>query len=190
MSPKILAVSRAEPTAGLKQEAGWFLCISSRCPAHRERWWSREALRSRGICRIDPSVAYAGRWASKMSRSTALGGIMGKPYEVVKGKPLTCSSCCARSSRGCPRQQSQAGPSANSGILWPARRSTPLKSVYSLQKNPSRRGPLADHPCEAEPVLRHRRSAKIWDDLKRLDSGIRALPPFQPPLALWILVVQ
>jgi UbiD family decarboxylase len=175
-----------------KKQVGFYVSPGKDALLHRERRWSKgEPCEVAAVYGIDPLMFICGAmgFPKNVSEYDAVGGIMGKPYEVVKGKTvdllIPAHAEIVVEGIAYPDNLQAEGPFGEfQGYYGRPGGPTPVIDIKCIRyrNNPILTAALmADHPsCEQNLFFGIARSAKIWDDLERIGipniQGVYSVP--------------
>ncbi len=171
-----------------RKQVGFYVSPGKDAILHRERCWSRgEPCQVAAVYGTDPLLFICGAmgFPKNISEYDGAGGIMGRPYEVVRGKTvdLLVPAHAEIVIEGIAYPESlqpegpfgefqgyygrPGGPTQAIDITCIRHRNEPILTAALM----------ADHPsCEQNLFFGIARSAKIWDDLQTIGiPGIRGV---------------
>lgn len=175
-----------------KGQVGFYVSPGKDALLHREKWWEQgkdcEVACAYGV---DPATFICGAmgFPKNISEYDAIGGVMGKPVEVVKGAvtdlliPANAEIVIEGVARASNLQEE--GPFGEfQGYYGRPGGPTPIIDVKAIhyRNNPILTAALmADHPsCEQNLFFGIARSARIWDDLENMGipgiKGVYSVP--------------
>ena len=161
-----------------KRQVGFYVSPGKDALLHRERCWSRgKPCEVAAVYGTDPLLFICGAmgFPKNISEYDAIGGIMGRPYEVVKGKTvdllIPAHAEIVIEGIAYPDDLQTEGPFGEfQGYYGRPGGPTPAIDVTCIRyrNEPILTAALmADHPsCEQNLFFGIARSAKIWDDLE------------------------
>jgi len=175
-----------------KGQVGFYVSPGKDALLHREKWWEQgkdcEVACAYGV---DPAMFICGAmgFPKNISEYDAIGGVMGKPVEVVKGvvTDLLIPAKAEIVIEGVARASNlqEEGPFGEfQGYYGRPGGPTPVIDVKAIhyRNNPILTAALmADHPsCEQNLFFGIARSARIWDDLENMGipgiKGVYSVP--------------
>jgi len=175
-----------------KNQVGFYVSPGKDALLHREKWWQKgKPCEVIAVYGVDPTTFICGAmgFPKNVSEYDAIGGIMGKPVEVCKGKvtdllyPATAEIVIEGISY--PDELKEEGPFGEfQGYYGRPGGPTPVINIKCIhhRNNPILTAALmADHPsCEQNLFFGIARSAKIWDDLENAGvpgiQGVYSVP--------------
>jgi UbiD family decarboxylase len=171
-----------------KQQVGFYVSPGKDALLHRERWWSKgKPCEVAAVYGLDPLlfICAAMGFPKNMSEYDAVGGIMGRPYEVVKGKTvdllIPAHAEIVIEGLAYPGKLQPEGPFGEfQGYYGRPGGPTPVIDITCIRyrNNPILTAALmSDYPsCEQNVFFGIARSARIWDDLDKVGvPGIRGV---------------
>ncbi|HVN23402.1 MAG TPA: UbiD family decarboxylase [Syntrophorhabdales bacterium] len=168
-----------------KRQVGFYVSPGKDALLHRERCWSKgQPCQVAAVYGTDPLlfICSAMGFPKNISEYDAIGGIMGRPYEVVKGKTvdllIPAHAEIVIEGIAYPDDLQSEGPFGEfQGYYGRPGGPTPVIDVTCVRfrNQPILTAALmADHPsCEQNLFFGIARSAKIWDDLETV--GVPAI---------------
>ena len=174
-----------------KRQVGFYVSPGKDALLHRERCWSKgQPCQVAAVYGTDPLlfICCAMGFPKNISEYDAIGGIMGRPYEVVKGKTvdllIPAHAEIVIEGIAYPDDLRSEGPFGEfQGYYGRPGGPTPVIDITCIRyrNEPILTAALmADHPsCEQNLFFGIARSAKIWDDLETVGvPAIRVSIPF------------
>jgi UbiD family decarboxylase len=171
-----------------KRQVGFYVSPGKDALLHRERCWSKgQPCQVAAVYGTDPLlfICSAMGFPKNISEYDAIGGIMGRPYEVVKGKTvdllIPAHAEIVIEGTAYPDDLRSEGPFGEfQGYYGRPGGPTPVIDITCIRyrNEPILTAALmADHPsCEQNLFFGIARSAKIWDDLDTMGvPGIRGV---------------
>ncbi len=171
-----------------KRQVGFYVSPGKDALLHRERCWSKgQPCQVAAVYGTDPLlfICSAMGFPKNISEYDAIGGIMGRPYEVVKGKTvdllIPAHAEIVIEGIAYPDDLQSEGPFGEfQGYYGRPGGPTPVIDITCIRyrNEPILTAALmADHPsCEQNLFFGIARSAKIWDDLETMGvPGVRGV---------------
>lgn len=175
-----------------KRQVGFYVSPGKDALLHREKWWQQgKPCEVIAVYGTDPAtfICSAMGFPSNVSEYDAIGGIMGRPVEVCKGKVTDllypANAEIVIEGIAYPDNLQPEGPFGEfQGYYGRPGGLTPVIDIKCIhyRNNPILTAALmADHPsCEQNLFFGIARSAKIWDDLDRMGvpgiKGVYSVP--------------
>ncbi len=171
-----------------KKQVGFYVSPGKDALLHRERRWKKgEPCEVAAVYGIDPLLFLCGSmgFPKNVSEYDAAGGVMGRPYEVVKGKTvdllIPAHAEIVIEGLAYEGNLQPEGPFGEfQGYYGRPGGPTPVIDIKCIRyrKDPILTAALmADYPsCEQNVFFGIARSARIWDDLETVGiPGIRGV---------------